>query len=209
MKSEATSTGRLLVEARQGGKASLDTLLELYRRYLHWLARSRIGPQLRTRVNASDVVQEAMVQAWRNFDQFQGNDGKEFLAWLRRILVNCLARVVEQQVHARKRDVRREVSLDQAMSGAPASEATGAGALAGDDSTPSMQAQRHEMTAILAERLYQLPPQYRDVIVLRNLEGLPFEEVALRMGKTSGAVRILWLRALEHLKQKGHLEGLE
>jgi len=53
----------------------------------------------------------------------------------------------------------------------------------------------------VADQLAQLPPDYREVIVLRNLEGLPFAQVAKRMGRTSGAVRILWLRALDHLRQ--------
>ena len=53
----------------------------------------------------------------------------------------------------------------------------------------------------MADQLAQLPPDYREVIVLRNLEGLPFAQVAKRMGRTSGAVRILWLRALDHLRQ--------
>ena len=53
----------------------------------------------------------------------------------------------------------------------------------------------------MANQLAQLPANYREVIVLRNLEGLPFEEVARRMGRTPGAVRILWLRALDRLRQ--------
>ena len=53
----------------------------------------------------------------------------------------------------------------------------------------------------MADRLAGLPAHYRDVIVLRNLEGLSFDEVARRMGRTPGAVRLLWLRALDRLRQ--------
>ena len=53
----------------------------------------------------------------------------------------------------------------------------------------------------LADQLSHLPPHYRDVIVLRNLQGLSFEEVADRMERKPGAVRMLWLRAIEKFKQ--------
>jgi RNA polymerase sigma-70 factor (ECF subfamily) len=59
---------------------------------------------------------------------------------------------------------------------------------------------KQEYSAQVADRLAQLPQQYREVIILRNLEGLAFEEVAQRMGKTSAAVRQLWTRAIRRLK---------
>jgi RNA polymerase sigma-70 factor (ECF subfamily) len=75
-------------------------------------------------------------------------------------------------------------------------------------SSPSDQAQRRELAAILADQLARLKPEYREVIVLRNLEGLAFEEVARRMGRTAGSVRMLWLRALDRLKQLLEKEDL-
>jgi RNA polymerase sigma-70 factor (ECF subfamily) len=57
-----------------------------------------------------------------------------------------------------------------------------------------------ETSALVADRLAELPPSYREVILLRNLEGLSFDEVAQRMGKTSPAVRQLWTRAIRRLK---------
>jgi RNA polymerase sigma-70 factor, ECF subfamily len=65
------------------------------------------------------------------------------------------------------------------------------------------------MAALVADQLARLPPHYRDVIVLRNLEGLAFPEVARRMGRSPGAVRILWLRALDHLRAARVAEDLE
>jgi RNA polymerase sigma-70 factor (ECF subfamily) len=74
-------------------------------------------------------------------------------------------------------------------------------ALASPYSSPSQQAEQRELAAQVADQLARLPPHYREVIVLRNLEGLPFKEVARRMQRTAGAVRILWLRALDELRQ--------
>ena len=69
-------------------------------------------------------------------------------------------------------------------------------------SSPSAPARRREVAAEVAKRLEGLPAPLRDVLVLRNLEGLPFAEVARRMGRSPGAVRVLWLRALERLRQQ-------
>jgi RNA polymerase sigma-70 factor, ECF subfamily len=70
-----------------------------------------------------------------------------------------------------------------------------------DAETPSRCAVRHEREILLADALAGLPADYRDVIVLRHIEGLPFEEVAQRMDRTAGAVRMLWLRALKKLRE--------
>src|SRR5262249_33536141 len=159
-----------------------------------------IDLHLRGGCSASDMVQETFLQACAHFEQFRGNSEKEFLGWLRRILLNNLGRLVERELHARKRDARRHVSLESRLTMLENSSAVFEDALAGPDSSPSGQAQRREVAALVADQLARLPQAYRDVIVLRNLEGLPFEEVARRMGRTAGAVRALWLRALDRLQ---------
>ncbi len=73
----------------------------------------------------------------------------------------------------------------------------------------SAQAQRRERVALVADQLARLPAHYQEVIVLRNLEGLPFDEVARRMGKSTGAVRVLWFRALERLRRMNESEDAE
>jgi RNA polymerase sigma-70 factor (ECF subfamily) len=192
---------RLLAQARQGDGDCLGALLELYRNYLYLMARTQIDLHLQGRASPSDVVQEAFVQACANFAQFRGGSEQELLAWLRRILVNTLAQLVEKQVKARKRDVRREVSVERLVRNLEDSSAAFEAALVSPHSSPSDQAERRELAALVADQLARLPANYREVIVLRNLEGLPFEEVARRMGRTAGAVRILWLRALDKLRQ--------
>jgi RNA polymerase sigma-70 factor (ECF subfamily) len=194
------SAEQLLAAARQGKHECLGRLLELYRNYLYVLARTQIDLHLQAQVSPSDLVQEAFLDAHRDFHQFRGGTEAELLGWLRRILVHNLARLVERQVLAQKRNVRREVSLEQRLKALHKSTAKVEAALLCHGSSPSVQAQRRELAAILADQLAELPADYRDVIVLRNLEGLAFAEVARRMGRTAGAVRVLWLRALDRLR---------
>jgi RNA polymerase sigma-70 factor (ECF subfamily) len=190
----------LLREARRGCRDALGELLELYRNYLALVARTQIDLHLQSQTNPSDLVQEAFLEAYRDFGQFRGESEAELLAWLRRILVHNLAGLVEKQVLARKRDVRRVVSLGRRLAALEQSSALLDAALVSSAGSPSKHAQRRELAALLADQLARLPADYREVIVLRNLEGLDFAEVARHMGRTSGAVRVLWLRALNRLR---------
>jgi RNA polymerase sigma-70 factor (ECF subfamily) len=194
------SATQLLAQARQAKGEGLGALLELYREYLGVLARARVGARLQGIVNASDLVQQTFLEAWRDFGQFEGTTGAQWQAWLRRILAHNLATLVEKHVQARKRDVRRQVSLDQKP--ARSGDAWHGTNLTppSPGSSPSALAQRHEAAAQMADRLARLPAPLREVLRLRNLEGLAFEEVARRMGRTPGAVRVLWVRALDRLR---------
>jgi RNA polymerase sigma-70 factor (ECF subfamily) len=191
---------QLLARARQAHGEGLGALLELYRDYLGVLARARLGARLRGLVNPSDLVQQTFLEACRDFGQFAGTTSAQWRAWLRRILAHNLATLVERHVRARKRDVRRQVPLQPKSTVSGDSAADPGVALASPGSSPSAQAQRHEATAVLADQLARLPAPYREVLRLRNLEGLAFEEVARRMGRTPGAVRVLWVRALDRLR---------
>lgn len=190
----------LLVGAKAGDRDSLGELLAKYRSYLMLLATTQIEKRLKPRVSPSDIVQETMLKAHCHFGQFEGSTEQELLAWLRQILVRSMARFVEQYMLAAKRDIRREVSIDQSP-------------LAGDDDlpplksdlraggqSPSRVAQMREETRLLAQRLAELPEDYREVLVLRNIQGLSFDETAERLQRSVGATRMLWLRALEKLR---------
>src|SRR5262249_24501388 len=161
----------------------------LYRNYLYLLARTQIDLHLQARCNPSDLVQETFLQACQHFDQFRGGSTPELLGWLRSILVHSLARVVEKQMLSQKRDMRREISLERFRAVLDRSSAHFEAALVSQCSSPSAQVEQRELAALVANQLARLPAHYRDVIVLRNLEGLAFDEVARRMGRTPGAVR--------------------
>jgi len=72
--------------------------------------------------------------------------------------------------------------------------------VAGENSTPSQSAQRRELGVVLADALASLTVDYREVIVLRSIEEREWDEIAQRMGRSPGAVRMLWTRALQQLK---------
>jgi RNA polymerase sigma-70 factor (ECF subfamily) len=199
---------QLLAEARGGRRESLGRALELNRTYLTLLARTQIDLHLQGRVDASDVVQETFLDACRDFDHFRGSSPGEWVAWLRQILNYNLARVVQRQVVAQKRSARREVSLEQHVAVMERASGRIETALVGGSSSPSSQAQRSEIAARVADQLARLSSDYREVLVLRNLEGLPFPEVARRMGRSAGAVRILWVRAVDQLRQRLQAEEL-
>jgi RNA polymerase sigma-70 factor (ECF subfamily) len=196
-----TPVGRLLVKARRGETAPLGELLQLYRNYLTILAAAQMDRRLRKRMSPSDVVQEAMLAAHCDFAKFRGASERELLAWLRQILIHCLHHAVEAHLDAKKRDVRREISVEQAGAALDRSAAAMDRVLADPGPSPSAPLRERERAVALADQLARLSPPHRDVIVLRNLQGLSFEEVAERMERKPAAVRMLWLRAMDKLKE--------
>jgi len=198
--SSVKSAHDLISRARRGSKSSLGSLLQQYRNYLVVLASMQIEKKLQPRVSPSDVVQETMLRAHKNFGQFRGTTEPELLAWLRQILVNNLAKFVEQHMLAARRDVRREVSIGKIGAALEHSTIQLAALVPGAEKSPSMAVQQREEAVVLAERLAQLPQDYREVLVLRNLQGMAFEEVAQRIDRSVGATRMLWLRAIEKLR---------
>lgn len=192
---------QLLDEARGGTSEPLGQLLQIYRNYLTILASTQLSSRLRQRVSPSDVVQEAMMVAHRDFVKFRGRSEAEFLSWLRQVLLNTIHHTVDAHVRAQRRDLRREVSLEQMGRSIDESAANLANLVADKGPSPSAPVRRQERAAALADQLTKLRPQYRDVIVLRTLQGLTFDEVARRMDRSPGAVRMLWLRAIEKFKQ--------
>lgn len=192
----------LLARAKSGEASALGTLLEWYVKYLTILASTQLDQRLRRRVSPSDIVQETLLAAHRDFQAFRGGSQGELLAWLRQILINSLHRSIATHVKAEKRDIRRDVSIHEVSNRLEESALNLAGQLQGHGDSPSAAMQRRECTVEFANRLSDLAENYRDVIVLRILQGLSFEEIAAQMGKSSGAVRMLWLRALDSLKLK-------
>lgn len=192
---------QLLAAARAGRRECLGLLLERYRWFLRALACARIGLTLQARANPSDLVQDTFLLATRHFNQFRGHSEAEWLEWLRRILRRRLIHFQRRHVRARKRSVSREISLGQAATDSGCG--TSLPQLPDGGSSPSAAAQKRELAGVIAERLAHLKPTYRDVLVLRNLKGLRFDEVARLMGRTPGGVRVLWVRALDQLRQLG------
>ncbi len=191
----------LFNKARGGQRESIGQLLQLYRNYLMVLATTQFDRRLRRRLSPSDLVQETMLAAHRDFGQFQGINERQFLAWLRQILINSLHRAIETHLKTKMRDVRCEVSIENVSRALDRSTVNMAELFVDKAPSPSAPMQRRESAVAFANQLAALRPQYRDVIIMRNLQGLPFEEIADRMQRNPGAVRMLWLRAVDKLKQ--------
>jgi len=197
------SPDRLITRARGGDKVALGALLEIYRNYLRLVARSMIGAALRVKLEPSDLVQDTFLKAHREFETFVGQGEQELVAWLRRILARTLADQVKH--HRRKgRDHQRQESLDALLE---RSDTAIQHALASRTASASERTFRREQAVLLADAVSQLLPDYREVFILRTLEHVPFEEIAVKMGRSVGAVRMLWTRALERLNHLLEGEG--
>jgi RNA polymerase sigma-70 factor (ECF subfamily) len=194
----------LIDQARAGDGGAMGTLLESYSSYLTLLARVQIGRRLQGKVDPADVVQETFLEAHRQFPMFRGSSEAEMTAWLRRILAGQLALVVRRFIGTKARDVQLERELGAQLD--QSSQAIDDG-LAASISTPSQRASRRELAVLLADALGRLSDDYREVIILRHLEGIGFADVAARMGRSVDSVQKLWVRALASLRRS--MEGAE
>jgi RNA polymerase sigma-70 factor (ECF subfamily) len=189
---------QLLAQARAGQGGALGRLLERYRGYLALLAQVQIGRRLRGKADPADVVQDVFLEATRYFPLFRGHGEPELTAWLRRILATCLAHLVRRYLGTQARDVRLERALEDELDRSSRAFELN---LVAEQSTASQQASRREHLVLLADALDRLPADYREVLVLRYLEGLTFPEVAARMERTLDSVEKLWVRALPRLRR--------
>ncbi len=187
----------LIDGARQGDAECRDRLFALCRSYLGFMARSQVETWLRRKVDASDLVQETMLEACRDFERFEGCTEQEWLAWLRKILHHNAADFVRRYRGTAKRAAGREVPFrDPADSRSP-----GAPEPAAPVATPSQEFLLLDTELRVTAALSELSPDYQEVILLRNLQRLPFNEVAERMGRSRPAVQMLWMRAIRKLQE--------
>lgn len=191
----------LLEAARRQKSVALGELLQLYRNYLTVLAATHLDNRLRRRMNPSDLVQEAMLAAHQQFQGFRGGTERELLAWLRQILINCLRDGVDNHLRAKKRDLRREVPMEPLSRNSDQSGVFLDRGLADTGPSPSEPSHQRERAVELANQLARLRPEHREVIVLRNLQGLSFNDIAQRMERKPGSVRMLWLRAMDQFRK--------
>jgi RNA polymerase sigma-70 factor (ECF subfamily) len=169
------------------------TRVERFREYLHLLARMQLSPQLQSKLDASDVVQEALLKAHQAEEQFRGRTDAEQAAWLRQILLRTLTDAV-RRFGAQARDLHLERSLDE-------SSARLEQWLAANHSSPSEAAMRQEDLLRLADALARLPPDQRTAVELMHLKGLSVDEIGQRMGRSPYAVGGLLRRGMRKLRE--------
>jgi len=195
---DSTPDATELIELARGGTAdALGRLLDRYGNYLGLLARVQVGRRLQGKIDPADLVQETFLEAHRHFPVFRGQSEPEVAAWLRQIMAGVLSNLLRRYLGTQGRDVRLERELAGELD--RSSQALDGG-FADPGPTPSKLAVGRERAVLLADALGRLPDDYREVIILRNLEELPFADVAKRMGRSEDAVQKLWVRALARLR---------
>jgi RNA polymerase sigma-70 factor (ECF subfamily) len=174
----------------------MGKLIAHLRRYLLLVANQELSPNLRGKVGPSDLVQETLVQLQDKLGQFRGGTEQELRAWLRKILINGI-HDVERRYQADRRDVGREQPLagDSVAGILPAEPQT-------ESPGPRTGAMQREVNQRLRVAIDQLPAEYREVLRLRTWERLSYAEIGQRMKRSPDAVRMLWNRAFEKLREQ-------
>ncbi len=176
----------------------LAAFIELHRRQLLAYADRNIGPALRSRVEPEDIVQEVIVSALSSVDQFlvAGRDPFRLLCQL------AEQRIIDAHRHhvgAQKRSAAREVSMD-----APVAGGDGFGfinMLVASITSPSQAFSRDQKEFRLQQAIAELNDEQREILRLRFVEGLPTKEIADRIGKSDGAIRVTLTRTVTHLQE--------
>jgi RNA polymerase sigma-70 factor (ECF subfamily) len=175
---------------------SPDLDLEKYRPYLILLARVNLGQQLQGKFDASDLVQQTLLEAHRKREQFRGQSEAELAAWLRQMLVYALADA-RREFKRGKRNIARERSLQIELDGS----SLRLEGLAAQESSPSRRAVRHENMLRLAAALLLLPEDQRLAVERKHLQGLTVAEIAALLNRSETAVGGLLRRGMTRLRE--------
>ena len=195
-------TEELVRRAAEGEQAAISRLLERYRRRLRSMVKVRMDPRLAARLDPSDVVQEVFVEAVRRLPAYLKQRPLPFFAWIRRIAWRRLLDLRRRHIVAQHRAVGREVPIVHVDGKSAARLARQLHARAVD---PQSQIARDELRVRIQQAVAVLPPAFREVLILRHLEHVAFDEIATILGIALGTVKSRHFRALERLRHL--LEG--
>ena len=189
-------TQELVAQAQEGDESALNHLYKIYAERVRWMVRFRMSKELRSQLESMDIVQDTLVQALRGLDGFTYKNEGDFIRWLSKIAENEL-RGSFRKLHADKRDIRKVVRFNDDRSGTEDRHAGMPTPV--DATTPSVIMSKREELARLEKAIDELKPEYREVIVMTKIDGLSYNEMGQRLGKSDEAVRKLVSRAMAEL----------
>lgn len=183
--------------------ASQDDL-QRFRPFLKALAERELLGSLRQKVDASDIVQQTMLQAVESQEQWRGQGDAAKAGWLKAILLN-VTRGVSRSFHRLGRNVDRERSLERDSGGSSSNgDASGVKALDldGGHTSPSLALQTHEDQERILGAIEKLSPEQKQVLLLRYWEDHSLAEIAEKLGKSPDAVAGLLYRAMKVMRSE-------
>ena len=200
MSAQSNETDDLFQRAVNGDPESWNALLARHEARLRRLVAFRMDQRLQGRIDPSDVLQEASLEAWQHLRDYLKDQKLPFFLWLRGIAGNKLRELHRHHLGTQMRDAGREVSiyrgtLPEATSAALAAQ------LLGHLTQPSVAAMRAEIKVRLQEALNQMDPIDREVLALRHFEFLTPRETAEVLGIKEKAAAMRYVRALRKLKE--------
>jgi RNA polymerase sigma-70 factor (ECF subfamily) len=193
---DSAETRRLLDAVRAGERGAFDLLFARHRGYLIDAIRFRIDPQLRGRVDASDIVQEAQLEAYRRLDKWFARQPMPFRLWLRKTAQERLQKARRRHLRAKGRAANREVDLPARSSLVLVKH------LAAPGHNPQEHVANQELAVRVRQSLARLNEVDREVIYMRIFEGLAHDEIAAVLDIEAAAVRKRFGRALLRLRSE-------
>jgi RNA polymerase sigma-70 factor, ECF subfamily len=197
----SNDTQVLLDRARTGDAGAVDLLLARHREAIRRLIDLRLDPAIVQRLDASDVVQDVLLEASRRLQDYLKNPAMPFHLWLRHIAKDHIIDAHRRHHHAQKRGVNREQALAR-PGWMDQSSLELAGQLVDPERTPASAAIQQELQRRLHEAIGQLNEDDRDILLMRHFEQLPNQEVATLLGLTEAAASMRYLRALRRLREQ-------
>ncbi|MFL5240610.1 MAG: sigma-70 family RNA polymerase sigma factor [Gemmataceae bacterium] len=194
----------LLQQVREGDRAALDELLARHRGYLLDLVQLRMDQKMRARIDPSDVVQEAQLEAAQRIGDYLGREPMPFHIWLRKTAYENLLRLRRQHVEAECRSVEKQIALPDSSSAMLALN------ILSREPNPGTQAVEQELARRLHDAIARLPEIDAEILLMRNLEGLTNQEAAQVLDLEPAATSKRYGRAILKLRQllfNGGLSG--
>ena len=192
-------TDRLLDDARAGGSGAVDKLLAGFRDPLRRVIDLRLDPAVARRVDASDIVQDVLVEASQRLADYLQKPDMPFHLWLRHLAQDRVIDTHRRHRLAQRRSVDREQAVARPAWADESSVALVA-QLIDTEATPASEAIRHELQQKLTDAIDQLSEDDREVILMRHHEALSNQEAAAALGLTEAAASMRYLRALRRLR---------